>query len=307
MGVELAPTQRERHRDGGDRARCWSSPAARASARRRSSAASSKSSPPKSMRVALCAPTGRAAKRLSESTGREAKTIHRLLEFDPAIGGFKRDRDNPLDFDLLVVDETSMVDVVLMNQLLRAVPPWACLVLVGDVDQLPVGRARHGARRPDRVRGGAGRAADGDLPPGRGRAGSSGPPTRSTQGEMPESAPAGDRATSTSSRPTTPEAIIDRLIADGPRPHPGAVRPRPVPRRAGALADEPDRAGRAQPEPRAPGGAQPAAAARPEVRAVRLDVPRRRQGDADRRTTTSAKCSTATSAGSRASTPSSKS
>ncbi len=91
----------------------------------------------KQMRCALCAPTGRAAKRLAETTGREAKTIHRLLEFDPAFGGFKRDRDRPLEVDLLVVDETSMVDVVLMNQLLRAVPPNTCLVLVGDVDQLP--------------------------------------------------------------------------------------------------------------------------------------------------------------------------
>jgi ATP-dependent exoDNAse (exonuclease V) alpha subunit/very-short-patch-repair endonuclease len=91
----------------------------------------------KSLRVLLCAPTGRAAKRLAESTGREAKTIHRLLEIDPAAGGFRRNRDNPLDADLLVVDETSMVDVVLMNRLLQAVPPWACVVLVGDVDQLP--------------------------------------------------------------------------------------------------------------------------------------------------------------------------
>lgn len=91
----------------------------------------------KQRRCALCAPTGRAAKRLAETTGREAKTIHRLLEFDPGFGGFKRDRDRPLDIDLLVVDETSMVDVVLMNQLLRAVPRDACLVLVGDVDQLP--------------------------------------------------------------------------------------------------------------------------------------------------------------------------
>jgi len=89
------------------------------------------------LRCALCAPTGRAARRLTETTGREAKTIHRLLEFDPALGGFKRDRQNHLDLDLLIVDEASMVDVVLMNQLLRAVPPWACLVLVGDVDQLP--------------------------------------------------------------------------------------------------------------------------------------------------------------------------
>jgi exodeoxyribonuclease V alpha subunit len=91
----------------------------------------------KGQRCALCAPTGRAAKRLTETTGREAKTIHRLLEFDPALGGFKRDRHNHLDMDLLVVDESSMVDVVLMNQLLRAVPSWACVVLVGDVDQLP--------------------------------------------------------------------------------------------------------------------------------------------------------------------------
>ena len=94
-------------------------------------------------RVALCAPTGRAAKRLSETTGREAKTIHRLLEFDPAFGAFKRDADQRLDLDLLVVDEASMVDVVLMNQLVRAIPAHACLVLVGDVDQLPsVGAGR---------------------------------------------------------------------------------------------------------------------------------------------------------------------
>jgi exodeoxyribonuclease V alpha subunit len=91
----------------------------------------------KGQRVALAAPTGRAAKRLSETTGRTAKTIHRLLEFDPSLGGFKRDRDRPLEVDLLVVDEVSMVDIVLMNQFIRAVPPWACLVLVGDVDQLP--------------------------------------------------------------------------------------------------------------------------------------------------------------------------
>ncbi len=91
----------------------------------------------KALRVLLCAPTGRAAKRLTESTGREAKTIHRLLEFDAGLNGFRRGRENPLDVDLLVVDEVSMVDVVLMNRLLQAVPPWACLVLVGDVDQLP--------------------------------------------------------------------------------------------------------------------------------------------------------------------------
>jgi exodeoxyribonuclease V alpha subunit len=90
----------------------------------------------KSLNVVLCAPTGRAAKRLSESTGREATTIHRLLGFDPR-GGFARGREEPLDADLVVVDETSMVDVVLMNRLLQAVPEYACVVFVGDVDQLP--------------------------------------------------------------------------------------------------------------------------------------------------------------------------
>ncbi len=87
--------------------------------------------------VTLCAPTGRAAKRLSESTGQEATTIHRLLEFDPSQFDFKKNAENPLETDLLVVDESSMVDVVLMNQLLRAVPDNAAVLLVGDVDQLP--------------------------------------------------------------------------------------------------------------------------------------------------------------------------
>ncbi|WP_329604986.1 SF1B family DNA helicase RecD2 [Spartinivicinus ruber] len=87
--------------------------------------------------VLLCAPTGRAAKRLSESTGLEALTIHRLLEFDPSVFDFKRNQDSPLETDCLVIDETSMVDVVLMNQLLRAVPDHAAVLLVGDVDQLP--------------------------------------------------------------------------------------------------------------------------------------------------------------------------
>lgn len=91
----------------------------------------------KNQRIALTAPTGRAAKRLSESTGRDARTIHRLLEFDPGLGRFKRDQHSLLDIDLLVVDEASMVDIVLMNQLLRSVPPWCCVVFVGDVDQLP--------------------------------------------------------------------------------------------------------------------------------------------------------------------------
>ncbi len=88
-------------------------------------------------RIILCAPTGRAAKRLSESTGREASTIHRVLEFDARQYRFKRDRDNPLPADLVVVDEASMVDIVLMNNLLKAIPEHAGLLIVGDVDQLP--------------------------------------------------------------------------------------------------------------------------------------------------------------------------
>jgi exodeoxyribonuclease V alpha subunit len=91
----------------------------------------------KNMVVTLCAPTGRAAKRLTESTGIEAKTIHRLLEFDPKTFGFKRNRDNPLESDLVVIDESSMVDIALMNKLLAAVPDKAALMIVGDVDQLP--------------------------------------------------------------------------------------------------------------------------------------------------------------------------
>ena len=91
----------------------------------------------KKLRIQLCAPTGRAAKRMTETTGLEAKTIHRLLEFDPQAYGFRRGADLPLECDLLVVDETSMVDVPLMASLLAAIPPEAALLLVGDVDQLP--------------------------------------------------------------------------------------------------------------------------------------------------------------------------
>src|SRR6202790_2521829 len=91
----------------------------------------------KGVGLLLCAPTGRAAKRMTEASGFEAKTIHRLLEVDPKGGGFKRGQDSPLDCDLLVVDETSMVDVMLMQALTKAVPDNAALLIVGDIDQLP--------------------------------------------------------------------------------------------------------------------------------------------------------------------------
>jgi exodeoxyribonuclease V alpha subunit len=85
----------------------------------------------------LAAPTGRAAKRMTETCGCEARTIHRLLEFSPKEGGFKRNNESPLDADIIVIDESSMIDTLLMHHLLKAVPVRASLVLVGDVDQLP--------------------------------------------------------------------------------------------------------------------------------------------------------------------------
>ena len=91
----------------------------------------------KKLRVSLCAPTGRAAKRMSETTGLTAKTIHRLLEFDPATGQFKHNEDKKLAGDLFVVDEASMLDIVLAHQFLRAVPARAAVIWVGDIDQLP--------------------------------------------------------------------------------------------------------------------------------------------------------------------------
>lgn len=87
--------------------------------------------------ILLAAPTGRAAKRLSEVTGREAKTIHRLLAFNFRSGGFQKNEDNPLDADVVIVDEASMVDVFLMYHLVKAIPASAVLVLVGDINQLP--------------------------------------------------------------------------------------------------------------------------------------------------------------------------
>ncbi|MBN1977002.1 MAG: ATP-dependent RecD-like DNA helicase [Anaerolineae bacterium] len=87
-------------------------------------------------RYALCAPTGRAAKRLAEATGRPAKTVHRLLEYSP-MDGFRRNEENPLEVDCLIVDESSMLDLLLTNHLLKAVDPAAHVLFVGDIDQLP--------------------------------------------------------------------------------------------------------------------------------------------------------------------------
>ena len=85
----------------------------------------------------LAAPTGRAAKRMSETTGQEASTIHRLLEYSFAKGGFQKNEEKPLDCDLLILDEASMIDTILMHHLIKAVPIFATVILVGDVNQLP--------------------------------------------------------------------------------------------------------------------------------------------------------------------------
>ncbi len=87
--------------------------------------------------IMLAAPTGRAAKRMSETTGYEAKTIHRMLEYSMGKGGFQKNEDNPLGCDILIVDEASMIDTILMHHLLKAISPGATFIMVGDVNQLP--------------------------------------------------------------------------------------------------------------------------------------------------------------------------
>ena len=89
------------------------------------------------VRTLLAAPTGRAAKRMSETSGHEAKTIHRLLEYSFTQGGFQKNEEKPLNCDLLILDEVSMIDTILMHHLLKAIPTFATVVLVGDVNQLP--------------------------------------------------------------------------------------------------------------------------------------------------------------------------
>ena len=89
------------------------------------------------VKIMLAAPTGRAAKRMAEATGREAKTIHRMLEYSIQKGGFQRNEDRPLDCDIVIVDEASMIDTILMHHLLKAIPAATTFILVGDVNQLP--------------------------------------------------------------------------------------------------------------------------------------------------------------------------
>lgn len=164
------------------------------------------------LRCLLCAPTGRAAKRLTDTTGREAKTIHRLLEFDAALGGFKRTAAHPLEVDLLVVDEASMVDVPLMYQLLRAVPRGACVVFVGDTDQLP--SVGPGTVLADLIASGVvGVARLTEIFRQAGASWIVRAAHAIRDGELPESAPAGGDGDFYFIEADSPPKIIDRVLA----------------------------------------------------------------------------------------------
>ena len=116
--------------------------------------------------ILLAAPTGRAAQRLSEMTGQEAKTIHRMLAFDPKTMQFRFNEEQPLEAQAIVVDETSMLDLFLAHSLLKAIPPEAQVLLVGDVDQLPSVGPGMVLARSDRIAAGPRGATDPGVPPG---------------------------------------------------------------------------------------------------------------------------------------------
>ena len=204
----------------------------------------------KGAKVVLAAPTGRAAKRLAELTGHAAATIHRLLQLRPG-GEPSFDATTPLDADLVVVDETSMVDLILANKLVKAVPPGAHLLLVGRRGPAALGWCRRGAARPAHRGHAAGGTADQDLP--------TGPAVRHCRQRAPDQR-----------GPAAWDGRLRRLLlvllrrAGGGRDardrhrgpaHPGQVRPGPAPGRAGAVPDAP-RPGRGrEPEPGAARGA----------------------------------------------------
>ena len=186
----------------------------------------------------LCAPTGRAAKRMSEATGLTAKTIHRLLEVDPKVGGFRRASHNPLDGDLLVVDEASMVDVLLMQALLRALPDRAALLLIGDVNQLPSvgpGQVLADVIASDAV---AKVTSDRGLPSVHRQ-----PNCRQRSPDqsrrVSELEQAGGRQRFLFYRSRQPGAGAGADHRTGQSSHPASVQPRSDPRHSGALPDEP--------------------------------------------------------------------
>ena len=233
----------------------------------------------KGVDILLCAPTGRAAKRMSEATGLEARTIHRLLEVDPRTGGFRRDTENPLQCGLLVVDETSMVDVMLMRALLAAVPDGAALLIVGDVDQLP--SVGPGQVLADIIASGAVRVVrlTEVFPPG-GAEPDRHHRSRHQPGRHPRPLPAGgrQRLLFRAGRGSRDGGSPDRRA--GEDPHPEALRLRRHAGHPGAVSDEPGRRRCPLAQHRVAGRPQPGR--RTEGRALWLDPCARRQGDADR-------------------------
>ena len=234
----------------------------------------------KGVRLLLCAPTGRAAKRMTEATGVEAKTIHRLLEVDPKSGGFKRNADNPLDCDLLVVDEASMVDVMLMQALVKAIPDNAALLIVGDIDQLPsVGPGQvladiigSGAVPVVRLTEVFRQAAASRIIINA---------HRINQGAMPDlSAPAGD-SDFYFVPAEDPETAVQRIVELVKTRIPKRFGLNSDPRYPGALSDESRRRWRAFAQHRIAGGVEPRR--RTQGRAFRLDLCAGRQGHADRK------------------------
>ncbi len=227
----------------------------------------------------LASPTGRAAKRLSEATGRQAKTVHRLLEFSPSHGfSFQRNEENPLDVDAVIVDEASMLDLLLTNHLLKAIPPGAHLLLVGDIDQLPPVGAGNVLRDVIELGRGRGGAAGCDLPPGRRQL-----HHRERAPHQPRRHAGVERRTLQGLLPLSnrrPGARVRAGDRDRPGAHPAQVR-HPVQRRPGAQPHAPRRGGRSCVERKVAGGAQPAVAPKAGAAPRRPGVSPGRSRDAD--------------------------
>ena len=234
----------------------------------------------KGTKILLAAPTGRAAKRMTEQTGIEAKTIHRLLETDPQNGGFKRNPENPLECDLLVVDETSMVDTSLMFAVMKAVPPNSGLLLVGDVDQLP--SVGPGQVLGDIIEFGLdpGRPADRGVSAGRRK------PDRRQRAPDQLRRNAGVAEARRGLRFLVRRCRGSREGrrqggGNRPRSHSPALRARSRPGRAGAESDAAGSPRRPRAQRRSPERAEPEHGRKD--RALRLVLRPRRQGDADRK------------------------
>jgi exodeoxyribonuclease V alpha subunit len=175
---------------------------------------------------------------MTEASGFEAKTIHRLLEVDPKGGGFKRSDDNPLDCDLLVVDETSMVDVMLMQALMKAVPNNAALLIVGDIDQLP--SVGPGQVLADVISSGAVpvvRLTEVFRQAAQSRIITSA--HRINQGTIPDLSSPGTESDFYFVQADEPETAVSRIIELVKTRIPKTVRPRSHSRHPGALSDEP--------------------------------------------------------------------